>query len=166
MLEFINTTTLTTAKPHNIYKYAGLDSNNVRKCTAQMWFLLGVYHTNELLYKMGKSKISNCPRCQCGDSITHMILHCQEFSQIRQTFISDLSEQNASIAKYLDNDKISIVTFLDPESPSLPCEISEGWRDISKVYQLCRDFCWNIHAKKEKIKTIENNRKSIEQSKK
>ena len=34
VLEFINTSTLTTANPHNIYKHAGLDSNNVRKCMA------------------------------------------------------------------------------------------------------------------------------------
>ena len=164
MLELISTTNLTTEKPHNIYKYAGLDSNNVRKCTAQIWFLLGVYHTNELLYKMGKSKINICPKCQCGDSIHHVILHCQEFAQIRQTFVSELTEINANIKKYLDNDKISIVAFLDPESPSLPREISEEWTDIPKVYQLCRDFCWNIHAKKEKIKSKENHRKSIEQS--
>ena len=102
MLELINTTNLTTAKPHNIYKYAGLDSNNVRKCTAQIWFLLGVYHTNELLYKMGKSKINICPKCQCGDSIYHVILHCQEFAQIRKTFVSELTEINANIKTYLD----------------------------------------------------------------
>ena len=101
---------------------------------AQIWFLLGVYHTNELLYKMGKFKISICSKCQCGDSVTHIILHCQEFSQIRQTLVSGLSELNANIKKNLDNDKISIVTFLDPESPSLAREISEGWTDIPKVY--------------------------------
>ena len=90
---------------------------------AQIWFLLGVYHTNELLYKMGKFKISICSKCQCGDSVTHIILHCQEFSQIRQTLVSGLSELNANIKKNLDNDKISIVKFLDLE-PSLPPEIS------------------------------------------
>ena len=77
---------------------------------AQIWFLLGVYHTNEHLYKMGKSKISICSKCQCGHSVTHIILHCQEFSQIRQLLVSDLSELNANIKKNLDNSKISIVT--------------------------------------------------------
>ena len=95
-----------------------------------------------------------------------MILHCSHFSQIRQKFESDLLKLNANFEKYLKNDKIKIVAFLDPESPSLPHDISEEWSDLSQVYQFCRDFCWNIHAKKEKMNSVQNHKNSIEHSRK
>ena len=115
---------------------------------------------------MGKSKTSICSNCQCEDDIPHMILHCHQFSEIRQKFTSDLLKLNNNLGKYLTNDQIMIVTFLDPESPSLPSDVSDGWTDLSQVYQLCRDFCWNIHAKREKNNSMQNHKKSIEETRK
>ena len=73
---------------------------------------------------------------------------------------------NTKLGKYLTNDQIMIVTFLDPESPSLPSDVSDGWTDLSQVYQFCRDFCWNIHAKREKNNSMQNHKKSIEETRK
>ena len=156
-LYLMDTSSLSTETPHKIYQFAGLDSNNVRKSTAQVWFLTGSYHTNERLSKMGKIKSPLCDSCHSVQNIPHMLLYCCEFSEMRQKFISEISQLNPAIFDFLRNrsikifsDQIILRIFLDPESPSLPCEISTGWINLSQVYQLCRDLCWNMHSKREK----------------
>ena len=123
--------------------------------------LVFTYQTNELLYKMGKLRSNLCLTCQTVDNIPHVLLYCHIFSEIRQKFITDITNLNTNLPKYSDNEFIMIVTFLDPQSPSLPSDISEGWTDLPLVYQLCRDFCWNIHAKKEKNEKAQTRPKPI-----
>ena len=156
-LNNLDTSSLSTKNPHKITTFAGLDSTNVRKSTAQVWFLTGSYHTNERLAKMGKTKSPQCDSCHITQNITHLLLYCLDFSEMRQKFICEISVLNPVIAKYLWNqsiewfsENIMLAIILDPVSPSLPCEISKGWINLSQVYQLCRDLCWNIHSKREK----------------
>ena len=50
---------LSLSKVHRIWEYAGLNSVEVTKATINMWFLLGVYHSNDLLFKMKKQLQTN-----------------------------------------------------------------------------------------------------------
>ena len=48
-LIFCDVSDLSVSKIHPIWEYAGLDSTEVPKAVVNMWFLLGVYHSNSLL---------------------------------------------------------------------------------------------------------------------
>ena len=152
ILHLLDIQSLSTSTPHRIYSKAGLDSNNVRKCTTQIWFLTGVYHTNYLLCKMKKVNSSLCEKCLVEDDIPHVLLHCGLFSNIRQTFLTNISEINPQIMKYSSKELIMLRVFLDPESSFLPKDILSGWVDLPLAYKLCRDVCWNIHSKIDKLK--------------
>jgi len=143
---------LSTSTPHRIYSKAGLDSNNVRKCTTQIWFLTGVYHTNYLLRKRKKTNSSLCENCQVEHDIPHVLLHCGLFTNIRPTFLTNISEINPQITNYSSKEQIMLRVFLDPESSFLPQDILSGWMDLHLAYKLCRDVCWNIHSKIDKLK--------------
>ena len=154
----MDTSQLSTSRPHKIYLYAGLNSDNVRKCTAQIWFLTGSYHTNERMFSMKMRNSPMCETCQIEENIYHMMLFCVCFSEIRDTFLSEISVLNPMIKKYVHSKEVMIRTILDPECPSLPCDILQSWSNITTDYQLCRDYCWDVHSKKEKSEKTLNHR--------
>ena len=145
-LHLLDIPNLSSSIPHRIYENAGLDSMNVMKCTTQMWFLTGVYHTNQLLHKMNKVNSPLCNTCQVVDDISHVLLYCGLFTEIRQQFIHIISTTNPHILKYSSKENIMLRVFLDPESSFLPPDISNGWVDLPQAYKLCRDVCWNIQV--------------------
>ena len=58
---------------------------------------------------------------------------------------------NNNFVIYSNYTDILLTAILDPESPSLPEDIRTKWTSLDEIYRLSRDFCYNIHMKREKI---------------
>ena len=43
------------------------------------------------------------------------------------------------------------MTILDPVSSKLPEAITKKWLSIMAVYSISREFCYNMHRKREKL---------------
>ena len=145
---------LSFSKVHRIWEYAGLHSTEVTKATINMWFLLGVYHSNDLLFKMTKSPtITN--ECHCSDNSvedsSHMILHCNSYNSIREPFFTKITFENPNLALFCTSPEIIILSIMDPESSLLPENIKLGWKSTQNIYELTRNFLFNIHRKREKL---------------
>ena len=130
-----------------------------------MWFLLGVFHSTSMLYKMKKSASKKCPFCSFEEDIPHILLFCKKYVDIRDPFLVQLTFANTSIPNYSDNPDILLISFLDPESPSLPDEIKNNWQSTDKIYELSRNYCYNIYRMREKsMKNLVNQTQGITKS--
>ena len=151
-LKYLDVTDLSTDRIHPVYSAAGLDSQNATKCTVVMWFLLGVFHSKSLQYKMKK-----CPTGQCScsslqeEDIPHILLFCDHYSEIRDKFLVELTFCNMKLMKYSNDANTLITSFLDPESSKLPDEIRNSWTSLDNVYSISRDYCYNIYKKSKKL---------------
>jgi hypothetical protein len=124
-----------------------------------MWFLLGVFHSKSLQHKMKK-----CPSGQCScsslqeENIPHILLFCDHYSEIREKFLVELTFCNINLMKYSNDVDVLLTSFLDPESPKLPDDIRNNWKSLDNVYNISRNYCYNIFKKREKIQeSLENN---------
>ena len=97
------------------------------------------------------------PFCvSCGnnniiESDSHILLQCDIYQDIREKFLTMMTLRNNDIVNYNDNTDILLTAILDPESPSLPEDIRTKWKSLEEIYSLSRDFCHNVHKKREKI---------------
>ena len=124
-----------------------------------MWFLLGVFHCNSFQHKMKKRPNG---QCSCSslheENIPHILLSCEYYSEIREKFMVELTFCNINLMKYSNDVNILLTSFLDPQSPKLPDEIKHGWTSLDKVYNISRNYCYNIYKKREKIQeSLEKN---------
>ena len=152
VLKWFDADRLSLFKPHSIWTKAGLSPIEAPKATVTMWFLLGCYHTYELLFLMKKVTTSICPACgRSKEDIPHILLICEEYLHIRSQFLTQVTFLNPGIISFSNNTDILLISILDPESTKLPVEIQDSWKDIDSMYEKSRQFCWNIHRKREKI---------------
>ena len=152
-LKYLDVEYTSTSVPMRVWQLAGLDSENVKQATVVCWMTLGVYFTQEMLYKMKKAKYNTCPGCKDDivENLNHLLLHCSFYRIIRETYLPKHFSQNNHISEILENEDKVILSILDPLSSKLPEVVTKNWNSAKHVYKLSREFCYNIHMKREKL---------------
>ena len=149
---FVDTESVSTTHPMRIWQQAGLSSQNVKEATPVSWMFCGTYFTRELLFKMKKSK---SPACVCNNStienLSHFLLTCDLYSEIRQQYIPKYLQLNKNILKICHDETKILISILDPLSCKLPSEVTTNWTSVSAVYALSRKFVHRMHLKRDKI---------------
>ena len=132
---------------------AGLCSNSVRQAAVVNWMLLGVYFTRELLHKMKKARTPNCLGCSENaiETLNHLLLHCEFFKNIRESYLPQYLQQNKHVSDILDNEELIMQMILDPLSSKLPGIVTTNWMSVKAVYNISRQLCYNINKKREKF---------------
>jgi hypothetical protein len=139
--------------PMRVWQMAGLCSVNVRQATVVNWMLLGVYFTREFLHKMKKASSPICSGCpsQVNETLKHLLLHCEYYQKIRESYLPKYIQQNSQLSEIFSNEDLIVQTILDPLSSNLPDSVREGWESAKTVYCLSRQFCYSIHKRREKL---------------
>ena len=132
--------------------YSGLSSQAVKEATIVSWMYCGTYFTRELLHKMHKAK---SPSCACNpaisENIQHVLLYCELYDSIRQDCIPKFIGMNDQLLQISDDEKLLVISILDPLSSKLPETITSNWNSVTGVYQLARKFCHRIHLKRKNL---------------
>ena len=117
------------------------------------WMALGVYRSQEVLYKMKLAKSDICAACPMNvvGSLPHYLLYCPFTEEIRQKFAPQFIMNNPRIAGITNNEAALIVSILDPESALLPDDVRFNWNSSNTIYKLSRDYVYNVHKKFEKF---------------
>ena len=105
-------------------------------------------------------KTVKSPFCACDnitpENLAHFILHCEMYKNIREQYIPKYIQLNKNILSICDNEKLLLISILDPLSSKLPDNITTKWSSVCDVYQLSRKYVYRIHLKREKIYTEMN----------
>ena len=149
-LHYLDTASLNLSTPMNIWIRAGLDSGQVRKATIVSWMTLGVFKTRENLSKMKLVKTDKCLACEKNqqENLSHFVLHCDFFSKIREEYLPQLAILNKGFSSIVNDEKLLMLSILNPESKQLP-EESRLYCDSS--FKIARSFCYDIYKKREKF---------------
>ena len=136
-----------------LWQLAGLCSDSVRAATVVNWMVMGIYFTRELLYKMKKVKSEICLGCDKSEKedLSHFLLQCSSYQQVRENYLPKLLDINPHISDLFGNDEMLMLLVLDPLSSKLPGRITKFWTSSKKAYELSRNFCYNMHRKREKM---------------
>ena len=119
------------------------------------WLYCGSYFTRELMFKMKKIKSSMCAcNKEINENVSHFILHCTLYDNIRQQYLPKLLLNNTKISEIINNENLLVIFILDPLSSKLPEDI---WSFVSAVYGVARKCCHRMHLLREKIyKELDN----------
>ena len=152
-LSYMDSDYVTTSVPMRLWQLAGLCSDSVRKATIVNWMVMGVYFTRELLFAMKKTMSSLCLGCDenVNENLTHFLLYCSFYKDIRENFLPKFIEINLKISNIIEDERMIMLSILDPLHSELPVEISRNWQSSNKAYELSRSFCYNMHMKREKM---------------
>ena len=102
---------------------------------------------------MKKSKTPECLSCLApNDTQIHFALQCPSLLEIHNQYLSKFIEACPNLKNILSNPKLLLVALLDPYSPLLPKNLKESWRNEDEAYQLSRNYFYDLHKKREKIK--------------
>ena len=151
-LKYVDTSYVTTLHPMRVWQMAGLCSDSVKHAAVVNWMSLGIYFTQELLFKIKKAKSPLCLGCDENEieNLNHLILHCQNYKDIRENFIPKHLMSNKSLSDIFENEDLLITSILDPLSANLPYDITKNWTSAKTAYETSRQFCYNLHRKREK----------------
>ena len=99
--------------------------------------------------------------CACNkeisENVSHFILHCTLYDNIRQQYLPKLLLNNTKISEIINDENLLIISILDPLSSKLPDELTANWSSVSAAYEVARKFCHRMHLKREKIyKELDN----------
>ena len=150
---YMDTGYVTTSVPMRTWQLAGLDSDCVRAATVVNWFVMGVYFTRQLLYKMKKIESPLCLGCpkNVNETPEHFILECFYYQDIRENFLPKFVNINPYVGEVLGNEKLIMTMILDPLNSKLPEELTKNWLSVKEAYNLSRSFIYNMHRKREKF---------------
>ena len=70
---------------------------------------------------------------------------------IREKYLPQYILQYSRISEILNDEELIIQTILDPVSSNLPEIIRNNWVSVKTAYTLSRQFCYNLHKKREKL---------------
>ena len=95
-LEHLDIESLNLSMPMNTWRQAGINSQQTKKATVVSWMLLGVFKTRKKLFVMKKAKNDKCLACDESktENLSHLLLHCQFYSIIREEYLSRLNILN------------------------------------------------------------------------
>ena len=154
-LKYVDTEYLSLAIPMRVWQMAGLNSISVRQATVQHWMLVGVYYTRAFLFKMKKISSALCLGCKTeNEDLNHLILHCTFFATIRDNYLPKYLLQNNRLSDILGNEDQIIQTILDPLSEHISENIRNNWNSVKTVYEISRQFCYDLHRKREKLYSV------------
>ena len=99
-LFYLDTEYISTRVPMRLWQLAGLCSDSVRAATVVNWMVMGIYFTRELLHKMKKVNSAICMGCDRSESenLSHFLLQCSFYQQIRENYLPKLMEINPNIS--------------------------------------------------------------------
>ena len=151
-LQFVDVESASLSIPMRVWQMAGLSSVSVRQATVVNWMVLGVYFTRELLHKMKKAQTDTCLGCELGvtENLGHFLLHCVLYKNIREEYLPKFIEINKNISLTFENENEILICILDPVSSKLPENVIKGWTSVTRAYELSRQFCFDMHRKREK----------------
>ena len=149
-LQYLELESLNLDVPMNIWRRAGLNSEQATKATVVSWMLLGVFKTREKLAKMKKVKSDKCLACGENEieSLPHLLLKCTYYAKIREEYLPKLAILNPNFSSILNNERKIIISILDPESKLLP---TESRLNCDEAFQLSRSFCYDLFKKRDKF---------------
>ena len=112
--------------------------------------LLGVFKTRENLAKMKTVKSDKCLACTKNETknLSHLLLHCDFYANIRDEYLLQLAILNPNISTIVNNEKQLIISILDPESKMLPIETRLY---CDKSFIISRSYCYDLFNKREKF---------------
>ena len=136
-----------------IWQLAGLCAVSVKQTTVVNWMILGTYFTRELLHKMKRVKSPLCLGCEDEtiENLEHLLLQCTYYSKIRETYLPQFVFQNKHVSELFSDTDLTILSILDPLSSKLPEVVTRNWQSPNEVYKMSRQFCYNLHQKREKL---------------
>ena len=70
---------------------------------------------------------------------------------VRENYLPKLIEINPNISDLFGNEELLMMMILDPLNSKLPDRITKCWTSSKKAYELSRNFCYNMHRKREKM---------------
>ena len=89
---------------------------------------------------MHKMKKIGSPECACGmeksETLSHFLLNCPLYEQIRQQYIPQLINLNTNISEICDSEYLLMLSILDPVSSKLPEKLINNWSSIGKAILL------------------------------
>ena len=152
-LNYMDTDYVSTSVPMRIWQLAGLCSDSVKAVTIVNWMVMGVYFTRELLFAMKKVESPKCLGCleNVGENLTHFLLHCSFYKDVRENYLPKFIENNKKISEIIGNENMMMLSVLDPLHSKLPENVSKGWQSSKKAYENSRNFCFNMHKKRDKL---------------
>ena len=135
-----------------IWQQTCLDSLAFKEATPLSWMYAGIYFIQKLKYKMKKVK---SPSCICDgetiENLAHFILHCDLYKPIREEYIPKYVQINKNVLSICEDEKLILISILDPLSFNLPENETTNWSSVHDVYKLSRKFIYRTHLKREKI---------------
>ena len=144
--------------PMRVWQMAGLCSDSVRQAAINNWMMLGVYFTQTFLFKMKKVRSPLCLGCnKKNEDLSHFLLHCDFFAPIRENFLPKFITQNKYISDILNSEELVILSIIDPVSSKLPENVRKNWLSVTESFKISREFCHNMHKKREKLYKELNN---------
>ena len=152
-LQYLDCESLSLSAPMNIWVRAGMDSGKVKKTTIVSWMGLGIFKTRENLHKMKLVKSDKCLACEKNETenLPHLLLYCDYFKHIREEYLPKLALLNKHFSSIVNNEKMLILSILNPESEMLP---AEARLYCETAFDMSRSFCYNIYKKREKFYEI------------
>ena len=124
-LQYLDIQSLNLNTPMVTWRKADLHSEDTKQATVSTWMQLGVYKTREKLFSMNKTKSDKCLACEDDvvESISHLILHCEYYKNIRHEYLPKLAIINPNFSSIIDDEKQILISILNPESTMLPTEV-------------------------------------------
>ena len=115
---------------------------------------LGVYKTREKLLQFKQVKSDLCLACNMNqkENLHHLLFLCPFYDTIRQPVLTKLFLANTNLTQIMDNSVMKTTLILDPLSNLLPEAVTDSWNlSTNDMHKLCREMCYNIHKKREKL---------------
>ena len=103
-------------------------------------------------------KLTHTVKCLACDknqqeNLAHFVLHCDYFAKIREEYLPQLAILNKGFSNIVNNEKLLLLSILNPESEKLP-EESKLYCDRS--FKILRSFCYDIYKEREKFYEIKS----------
>ena len=109
------------------------------------WGLKNTWGTSE---EDQVKSVYNLPANTVG-SLEHYLLYCQFVKEIRNKFVPQRFRNNPNVSSLLQNEDALMISILDPESSLLPEDVRFNWESTTDIYELSRNYVYNIHKKYE-----------------
>ena len=151
--EHLDIESLNLSMHMNTWRQAGLNSQQTKKATVVSWILLGVFKTRKKLFVMKKAKNDKCLACDESkpENLSHLLLHCQYYSSIREEYLPRLAIINKHFSEIINEEKNTILSILDPDSTLLP---TNARLHCQEAFSISRSYCYDIYKKREKFYEI------------
>ena len=69
--------------------------------------------------------------------------------------------QNKKLTEILNREELILLSILDPISSKLPDSVTKNWLSVKTAYSISREFCLNMHRKREKLYDEKDNMDKI-----